>query len=43
MIQRTDSKNNIHANKSWAKQSPAMKYAALKTIISKSDIFVLPE
>jgi len=39
----TVSKNNIHANKSWAKQSPAMKYAMLKMSNSKSDIFVLPE
>ena len=43
MIQRTESKNNIHANKSWAKQSPAMKYATLNTTISKSETFVLGE
>jgi len=42
-IQRTDSKNNIHANKSWAKQSPAIKYVILKRTNSKSDIFVLGE
>ena len=39
----TVNKNIAQANKSWAKQSPAMKYAILKIIISKSDIFVLPE
>ena len=43
IIQMTANKNIAHANKSWAKQSPAMKYAILKIIISKSDIFVLPE
>jgi len=39
----TVSKNNIHANKSWAKQSPAIKYATLKMSSNKSDIFVLGE
>ena len=43
MIQRTDSKNNIHANKSWAKQRPNTKYATLNTANSKSDAFVLRE
>ena len=43
IMHMTVSKNNIHANKSWAKQSPAMKYAMEKTTISKSDNFVLPE
>ena len=37
------SKKIKHANKSLAKQSPAMKYATLNTTISKSDIFVLEE
>ena len=39
----TASKNITHANKSWTKQSPAMKYATLKMTKSKSEIFVLPE
>jgi len=39
----TISKNITHANKSLAKQSPAMKYATLKMTMSKSDIFVLCE
>ena len=39
----TDSKNNIHANKSWAKQRPNTKYATLNTAKSKSDTFVLLE
>jgi len=39
----TVSKNITHANKSWAKQSPAIKYAILKRTNSKSDIFVLAE
>jgi len=38
-----DTKNNAHANKSWAKQSPAIKYAILKRTNNKSDIFVLGE
>ena len=42
-MQTTASKNIAKAKRSWAKQSPAMKYAMLKTSISKSDIFVLPE
>ena len=36
-------RNIAQANKSFAKQSPAMKYATLKMSKSKSDIFVLPE
>jgi len=43
IIHMTAIKNIIHANKSWAKQSPATKYATLKIAISKSDIFVLCE
>ena len=43
MIIITHNKNNKHANKSFAKQSPATKYAVLKTTINKSDIFVLCE
>ena len=43
IIQMTANKNIAHANKSWAKQSPAMKYAILKRTKSKSDIFVLEE
>ena len=39
----TDTKKSAQANKSWAKQSPAMKYARLKRTKSKSDIFVLGE
>ena len=39
-MQMTDTKNNAHANKSWAKQSPAIKYVILKRTNSKSDIFV---
>ena len=39
----TVSKNITHANKSWAKHNPAIKYATLKMSKSKSDIFVLPE
>ena len=39
----TVNKNIAQANKSWAKQSPAMKYARLKRTNSKSDIFVLGE
>jgi len=36
-------KKIAQANKSFAKHSPAMKYATLNTSKSKSDIFVLPE
>ena len=43
MMQMTEIKNIAQANKSWAKQSPAMKYATLKMTMSKSDIFVLGE
>jgi len=43
IMQMTDTKNIAQANKSWAKQSPAMKYATLKITINKSDIFVLGE
>jgi len=39
----THNKKSKHANKSWAKQSPAMKYATLNTTISKSETFVLGE
>ena len=39
----TDTKNIAQANKSWAKQSPAIKYVILKRISSKSDVFVLGE
>jgi len=39
----TENKKIKHANKSWAKQSPATKYAILKRTKSKSDIFVLEE
>jgi len=39
----TENKKIKHANKSWAKQSPATKYAILKRTNSKSDIFVLDE
>jgi len=42
-MQMTDTKNIAQANKSWAKQSPAIKYAILKRTNSKSDIFVLGE
>ena len=42
-MQMTDTKNNAQANKSWAKQSPAMKYEILKRTTSKSDNFVLME
>ena len=42
-MQMTDTKNNAQANKSWAKQSPAMKYEILKRTTSKSDNFVLEE
>jgi len=37
------SKKSKHANKSFAKHNPAAKYATLKIIMSKSDIFVLRE
>jgi len=43
IMQMTDTKNNAQANKSWAKQSPAMKYEILKRTTSKSDNFVLEE
>ena len=39
----TANKNIAHATKSFAKHSPAMKYAILKRTNSKSDIFVLAE
>ena len=39
----TVNKNIAQANKSWAKQSPAIKYATLNMTTSKSDIFVLCE
>ena len=39
----TENKNNTQANKSWAKQSPAIKYVILKRTNSKSDVFVLGE
>jgi len=42
-MMRTENKKIKHANKSWAKQSPAIKYAILKRTTSKSDIFVLTE
>jgi len=43
IIHMTDIRNITQANKSWAKQSPAIKYVTLKRTKSKSDIFVLPE
>ena len=43
MIQMTDIRNIAHANKSFAKQSPAIKYDMLKMSNNKSDIFVLCE
>ena len=39
----TVNKNIAQANKSWAKQSPAIKYEILKRTTSKSDNFVLME
>jgi len=39
----TTSKNITQANKSWAKQSPPIKYVILKRTNIKSDIFVLGE
>ena len=39
----TQNKKIKHANKSLAKQSPAMKYATVNKSMSKSDIFVLEE
>ena len=39
----THNKNRAHANKSFAKHNPATKYAILKMVRSKSDIFVLCE
>ena len=39
----TEIKNIAQANKSWAKQSPAIKYVILKRSNNKSDIFVLEE
>jgi len=43
IMQKTDSKKIAQANKSWAKQSPAIKYVILKRTNIKSDIFVLGE
>jgi len=43
MIQMTDTRNIAHANKSFAKQSPAIKYDMEKMSNNKSDIFVLCE
>ena len=43
MMQMTDIRNIAHANKSFAKQSPAIKYDMLKMSNNKSDIFVLCE
>ena len=43
MIQMTDIRNIAHANKSFAKQSPAIKYDMEKMSNNKSDIFVLCE
>ena len=42
-MQMTEIKNIAQAKMSWAKQSPAIKYAILKRTTSKSDIFVLGE
>jgi len=42
-MQMTETKNIAQANKSWAKQSPTIKYAILKRTNNKSDIFVLGE
>ena len=42
-MQMIDTKNNAQANKSWAKQSPAIKYVILKRTNSKSDMLVLGE
>jgi len=39
----TANKNNAQASKSFAKQSPAIKYTILKRTNNKSDIFVLDE
>ena len=43
IMQMTVIVNIAQAIKSFAKQSPAIKYATLKMTTSKSDIFVLPE
>ena len=43
IILMTHNKNRAHANKSFAKHNPATKYAILKMVRSKSDIFVLCE
>ena len=43
MMQMMDIRNNAHANKSFAKQSPAIKYDMEKMSNNKSDIFVLGE
>jgi len=43
IMQTTVIVNIAQASKSFAKQSPAIKYAILKMTTSKSDIFVLPE
>jgi len=43
IMQMTVIVNIAQASKSFAKQSPAIKYATLKMTTSKSDIFVLPE
>jgi len=43
IIHMTTNKKIAQANKSFAKQRPAMKYATLKMSNSKSDIFVLGE